>query len=69
MARLTIDQRWCLPTSGWGPGAYSLVEKHLARIERAVCGLAHSYTEERTAEGPLNVTCDDVKRAIQEYEV
>lgn len=66
---MTIDERWCLPASGYETGSYDLVVKHLSKVERVVCKLAESYAEDRTDAGPINVTCDDVRRAIQEYEL
>lgn len=65
---LTIDERWCLTGSGYEDGAYDLVRKHLAGVEKTVCKVAEGYTEDRTPEGPLIVTCDDIRKAIQEYE-
>lgn len=66
---MTTDERWCLPKSGWAPGAYDLVRQHLTAVEKSVCDLAHGYTEDRTPDGPFIVTHDDAERAIQEYEV
>lgn len=69
MSNTKINERWCLDGSGYEPGAYELVRKHLELVEATLCTLADSYAEERIADGPIVVTCADVKKAIQEYEV
>lgn len=68
MSHIKVNERWCLDESGYETGAYELVRKHLQLVEATLCTLADSYAEDRTADGPIVVTCADVKKAIQEYE-